>query len=198
MEKMMKDTDILESHIREKRKVVDYDVKSFTVALLTQLYTEGLEENNNKIYIPNYQSTLVWDKEKQSKFVESVILDLPIPFIFTADVPTQRLEIVDGSQRVRTLAAFMANQLCLESLDILNNLTGCYFEDLPVLRQRKFQDSHIRLVIFDNADENARLMMFKHINNLKWQQNFGVQTFKFRFGLNKSKKNEKFYPRISQ
>ncbi len=129
----MKDTDILESHIREKRKVVDYDVKSFTVALLTQLYTEGLEENNNKIYIPNYQSTLVWDKEKQSKFVESVILDLPIPFIFTADVPTQRLD----------------------------------FEDLPVLRQRKFQDSHIRLVIFDNADENARLMMFKHINNLK-------------------------------
>jgi hypothetical protein len=164
---MMKNTDILESHIREKRKVIDYDIKSFTVALLIQRYIEGLEENNNKIYIPNYQSTLVWDKEKQSKFIESVILDLPIPFIFTADVPTQRLEVVDGSQRIRTLAAFMTNQFCLENLDILNNLTGCYFEDLPLPRQRKFQDSHIRLVIFDHADENARLMMFKHINNLK-------------------------------
>ncbi len=74
---------------------------------------------------------------------------------------------MDGSQRIRTLAAFMANQFCLENLDILNNLTGCYFEDLPLPRQRKFQDSHIRLVIFDHADEKARLMMFKHINNLK-------------------------------
>jgi hypothetical protein len=67
MEKMMKDTDILESHIREKQKIVDYDVKDSTVALLVQRYTQGLEESKNNIYIPDYQGALVWDEEKQSK-----------------------------------------------------------------------------------------------------------------------------------
>jgi len=70
---LMKNVETIELQIREKQKIVDYDIKDSTVALLIQRYTEGV----NKIYIPDYQSALVWDTKRQSKFIESVLLGLP-------------------------------------------------------------------------------------------------------------------------
>ena len=97
-----------EEQIIDKQKIVDFDIKEFTIELLISKYLTGKENDDNDIFIPTYQRNFVWDEERQSKFIESVLLGLPVPYIFSADTDG-RLEIVDGSQRLRTLVSFFQN-----------------------------------------------------------------------------------------
>ena len=156
--------EIAETQILEKQKIVDFDIKEFTIELLISKYTKGKEENDNDIFIPEYQRNFVWDQTRQSKFIESVILGLPIPYIFTAD-SDGRLEIVDGSQRLRTLVAFFQNDLVLRDLEVLTELNGFTHDELTKARQRKLQNSTIRMIsLSDKSDEDVRFMMFERIN----------------------------------
>ena len=93
---MMTSQEKAEAQIVEKQKIVDFDIKEFTIELLTDKYLNRLDEDDNDIYIPEYQRNFVWDQLRQAKFIESVLLGLPIPYIFTADTDG-RLEVVDLS-----------------------------------------------------------------------------------------------------
>lgn len=158
------DKEAAEAQIVEKQKIVDFDIKEFTIELLVSKYLERLEEDDNDIYVPEYQRNFVWEDQRQAKFIESVLLGLPIPYIFTAD-NEGRLEIVDGSQRVRTLARYLSNDLRLQGLEVLTALNGFKFEDLSRSRQRKVQNSTIRMIaLSDKSDEEVRFMMFERIN----------------------------------
>jgi hypothetical protein len=153
-----------EEQIVEKQRIVDFDIKEFTIELLTSKFLKGLENDDNDIYIPSYQRNFVWDPDRQSKFIESVLLGLPIPYIFSADTDG-RLEIVDGSQRLRTLVAFIQGNLILKGLEILDSLNGFRYKDLTRSRQRKFQNSTIRMIaLSDKSDDDVRFMMFERIN----------------------------------
>jgi len=153
-----------EAQILEKQKIVDFDIKEFTIELLISKYLKGKEEGDNDIFIPEYQRKFVWDENRQSKFIESVLLGLPIPYIFTAD-SDGRLEIVDGSQRLRTLVAFFQNNLVLRGLEILEELNGFTYDKLTKGRQRKLENSTIRMIsLSDKSDEDVRFMMFERIN----------------------------------
>jgi len=92
---------------------------------------------------------------------------LPIQYLFVADVPLKegRLEIVDGSQRIRTLAAFSQNKLRLTGLEKLEKLNGFKFEDLPISRQRRFSRHTLRMIeLTEKADEDVRRDIFERIN----------------------------------
>lgn len=159
-----------ESQIREKQKPVDYDTKEYPVEILVQKYVDGHNNDTNELFIPDYQRDLAWDDARQSKFIESVLLGLPIPYIFVADIYDKendlgRLEIVDGTQRVRTLARFINNELTLETLNKLNELDGFKFSDLPIARQRRFKRTTLRMIqLTEKADEEVRRDMFERIN----------------------------------
>ena len=97
----------IDKQIEAEQKPVSFDVREFTVEIYVQKYLDGLEKDDNELYIPDYQREFVWDNKHQSRFIESLILGLPVPFIFAAEIRENgRLEIVDGSQRIRTMAAF--------------------------------------------------------------------------------------------
>lgn len=153
-----------EQQIIKEQKIIDYDVHEYPVEVIVQKYLAGIEDNTNEIFVPTYQRKFVWDTKKQSKFIESVMLGLPIPYIFTAD-QEGRMEVVDGSQRVRTLEAFLSNKLRLEGLKTLDKLNDFTYEDLPLSRQRKLRKRTIRLIeLTDKATWEVRKEMFERIN----------------------------------
>jgi len=161
--------DEAEAEIRDKQKPIDYDSKEYPVEILVQKYTDGLSDDTNELFIPDYQRELVWDDVIQSKFIESVLLGLPIPYIFVADIPGEkneaRLEIIDGVQRIRTLVRFLSNELKLENLEKLKKLNNFRFSDLPLPRQRRFKRTTLRIIeLTDKADEDTRREMFERIN----------------------------------
>jgi hypothetical protein len=106
----------------------------------------------------------VWDDSRQSKLIESITLGLPIPIIFLAENTDGRLEIVDGSQRIRTLAAFMRDELVLEELDKLTELNGLKYSDLLVSRRNKIANTPIRMIVLsESSTEEVRNDLFERI-----------------------------------
>ncbi|MEM7717143.1 MAG: DUF262 domain-containing protein [Cyanobacteria bacterium P01_A01_bin.68] len=165
--------DVAEAEIREKQKPVDYDTKEYPVDILIQMYLDGLDDDTNELFIPDYQREMRWSEDMQSKLIESLLLGLPIPYIFVADVTDEsRLEIIDGTQRIRTLARFINNELRLDGLQKLENLNGFKFDDLPLGRQRRFKRNSVRMIqLTEHADEEIRRDLFERINTGSLQLN---------------------------
>ncbi|MED0686108.1 DUF262 domain-containing protein [Anoxybacillus ayderensis] len=162
---MNKDTQLVEKQIKDEQKTVDYDTREFTIEIMVQKYLDGVDENKNEIFVPDYQREFVWDQERQSKYIESLILGLPIPLMFIAENNDGRFEIVDGSQRIRTLAAFLNNDLELTGLEKLSRLNGWKFSDLEESRKRKFKNLPIRtIVLSEDTTETVKKDMFERIN----------------------------------
>lgn len=148
-----------EQQILEYSRTVKYTVTEYSFEFIVQkLRTE-------RYYVPGYQRELVWTPAKQSKFVESVFMGLPIPFVFFWQDSDGRMEIVDGSQRLRTIRDFMADKFALRDLETIPAANGLRFTDLPMSRQLKFAETPIRVIILDNhTDAVTRTEMFARIN----------------------------------
>jgi len=168
--------ELTEEQIYKLKKSVRYDIRELTIEILVKKYEKGLEydEDNeyidktlfyNVIYVPDYQRDFTWDKLRQSRFIESVILGLPVPLIFVAENKDSAWEIVDGSQRIRTLHAFINNKLILNGLDKINTLNDFSFSDLDKSRQGKLLDTPMRMIVLsEDADDEVKRDMFERIN----------------------------------
>jgi hypothetical protein len=137
--------ELADKQIQKERKAIDYDTREPLVEGLVQKFirpynSKDLTDSSRDIYLPGYQRKFIWSIERQSKFIESVLLGLPLPFMFLADMQDGRLEVVDGSQRIQTLDSFLSNKLILEKLKRLNTLNGFTFDDLPLSQQRRFKN----------------------------------------------------------
>ena len=156
----------IEAQIKDEQRSIEYDIRDFPIEYQVSKYLKGADTDSNEIYVPDYQREFIWDDARQSKFIESIMLGLPIPLIFVAEIEsTGRLEIVDGSQRIRTLAAFLNDELELRYLEILKKLNGIKFSDLKPSRQRIFRNTSMRMIVLSSkADEKVRNDMFGRIN----------------------------------
>ncbi|MER5745977.1 DUF262 domain-containing protein [Streptomyces sp. NPDC002225] len=151
--------DAAEKQIVDQSKRIDFYITEYSVEILANKMQSG------EYVVPDYQREFTWEHERKSKFIESLIMGLPIPFIFFWEMEDGKLEIVDGSQRLRTIEAFLLKDYRLGELDQLSNVSYFTFEDLPESRQRKIRNRSIRgIVLNEHADEVARLDMFERIN----------------------------------
>lgn len=156
----------IEAEIEEHQKYVRYDIREFTIEYYADKYLTGVDDDKNELYVPEYQREFIWDDKRQSRFVESLILGLPVPLIFVAEIEKDgRFEIVDGSQRIRTLAAYINNQLEIRGLKVLTELNGLTFSQLSTARQRKFKNISMRMIVLSaQASSEIRNEMFDRIN----------------------------------
>lgn len=155
----------IEIQIKELKKEVSFDTRDFTIEIIVQKYNKGLDQDTNEIFVPDYQRDFVWDEERQSKMIESIVLGLPIPSIFVAEDINGRLEIVDGSQRIRTLSAFVNEDLVLSDLSKITSLNGKRFSELDESRKRKFNNTAISMIVLsEDTSPEMRNDLFERIN----------------------------------
>ena len=141
------------------QRQVDYDTKDYTLELLLDKFEKG------DFFIPTYQRQFVWKQKNRSLFIESVLLGLPIPFMFFAGCEDGRLEIIDGAQRIQTLATFVQGSLNLAALPKLSALEGFGFSDLSTATRRKFLNRTFRVVVLDETTTpDIRQDLFNRIN----------------------------------
>ncbi len=147
-------------------------------------FNELLDMYNNKelIISPDYQRMFRWSEEKQSMFIESLILEMPIPPIFVIEIEDGIYELIDGLQRISTYLHFRYNdiedelrkdfcsekinsQLLLTGCDIIKELNDYTFDNLPRPIQLKLKRNFIRIeVLRKETDVNIRYHMFKRLN----------------------------------
>lgn len=117
-----------ELQIVEQSKRIEFYLTEYSVELLAS------KMHSNEFVIPAYQRDDTWEPARKSRFIESLLMGLPIPFLFFWESPeTGKLEIVDGSQRLRTIDQFILGDLILGELDTLSELEGMRFRDFRLL-----------------------------------------------------------------
>lgn len=179
--------EMAEEQILKNLRDVRYIVREYPTEVVVQKYLKGRSVDQNEIYVPDYQRDLVWPERNQSRFIESLLIGLPVPFLFVADVSAEedpekagRLEIVDGVQRIRTLARFMTGDLTLSNLDRLSLLNGFTYFDLHPSRQRRFGRATLRLIeLTETVTEDVRREMFDRINS----GSVGLEAVEVRRGM---------------
>lgn len=156
----------IEDQIGQEQQYVKYDIREFTIEYYVNKYSNGVEQDKNELYVPEYQREFIWTDSRQSRFIESLLLGLPVPLIFVAENKDDgRFEIVDGSQRIRTLDAYVNDKLMLTGLKKLVSLNNTTFSQLRMARQRKFKNISMRMIVLnDQTTPEIRNEMFDRIN----------------------------------
>jgi hypothetical protein len=160
----------LKAQLEDRQKISDFNIREYPVEVITEKFLTDLKDEDvlgGELYIPDYQREMAWTETNQSRFIESILMYLPIPYIFVADSGSEGyLEIVDGSQRVRTLARFVTNQLQLKGLEILTEFNDLYISQLPSGIKRRFMRQTIRLIELTNKmDDEGKRHMFDRLNS---------------------------------
>lgn len=149
-----------EAQIKEKRKNIDYDTRDYSIDYLMEKF------RTDEFYIPDeYQRQYIWDEVKKVRLIESILLGLPIPFMFFSDSEDGRCEIIDGAQRTQALEEFTSNELTLSELKKLTELNGFKYKDIPDYFQKKFIKTNLRVIILtDETTIDTRQEIFNRIN----------------------------------
>jgi Protein of unknown function DUF262 len=132
-----------EKPIREpKPRISDEDINSkyakrelriVTEANREQLpnFVEALKRPNWMDLRPFYQRRPRWEKVRQSKLIESFIMNIPVPPLFVYESDLAKYEVMDGQQRITALLDFYTNKLTLQGLEQWPELNGRRYDDLP-------------------------------------------------------------------
>ncbi|XWK88512.1 MAG: DUF262 domain-containing protein [Phormidium sp.] len=78
---------------------------------------------------PFYQRRLRWDEKKQSRLIESFLINIPVPPIILFEKEYNFYEVMDGQQRITAIRDFYENKLRLTGLELWSELNGrTYYE----------------------------------------------------------------------
>ncbi len=151
-----------ETAITMVSRQVKFSIAEYPISIYVSRFEN---DETGRFFVPKYQRNLAWRPQQQSEFIESLLVGLPIPFLFFYQTSDGRMEIVDGSQRMRAMRAFLKEELRLTDLTLLPELNGFSFDDLPEDRRNKLEDVTIRTIVLDTStDASTRAEMFARIN----------------------------------
>ncbi len=96
---------------------------------------------------PDYQRNYLWDNKKASLLIESILLNIPIPVIYVAENDQSQWNVIDGLQRLYSLFRFYNNDFKLTKLEVLSELNGLTYFNLPPKAQRMLSNGMFRVVV---------------------------------------------------
>lgn len=137
--------------------------KIFKQHLKIETYSQSIDSlysprlKNRIDYKPYYQRNYVWDNNKATYFIESILIGTEVPPLIFFD-NNKNIEIIDGRQRFETILRFMDNQFSLSSkgLKILRQLGKKTFSELAKTDNEildNFLDAKIRIINFTLVNE---------------------------------------------
>lgn len=132
---------------KEKLKI-DNIVKKVSSIFLNQRYAGKID------YKPYFQRNYVWDEEKATYFIESILLGTEIPPLVLFQTKDKN-EVIDGRQRYETIKRFLEDKLVLKGkgLHSLKMLAGKKYSQLDEDTRELFEDTRIRILQFNVVDE---------------------------------------------
>ncbi|AUC08305.2 DUF262 domain-containing protein [Acinetobacter lwoffii] len=102
-------TEGIEIKLPERLASLDKELESVRSSFRTQKMSMSIGElcslfkKEDLILNPNFQRVFRWNKEQQSRLIESILLGIPLPPIFVAQQKNGKWSVVDGLQRLSTI-----------------------------------------------------------------------------------------------
>jgi hypothetical protein len=161
----------LQQIIEDKIGQVRTDALDLSYGEIMSLHSADPKE---LIIDPDFQRYFRWTDEQQSRLIESILLELPVPQIFVIETQHGVLELIDGLQRVSTVMHFAQPELLpppnnkplvLAGCDLVKELNGLTFDKLPLGLRLRLKRSSVRAcVIKRQSTSTLRYSMFKRLN----------------------------------
>lgn len=105
------------------------------------------KKEQKKIVVPEFQRNQVWKQQQKSRFIESLILNIPVPPFYISQDLEGNMIIVDGLQRSTAIFEFFINEYKLVGLEALPDLNDKYFLDLDKELRARIEDRDLLLYI---------------------------------------------------
>jgi len=125
-----------------------------------------MQGDNPKIILEvPFQRQYVWNDDKASKLIESIIMNVPIPPIYFAEEENGKWLVVDGLQRLNSLLRYFQNEYGLKKLEILKDLELMKFKDLPPKSKSLISNGQLRVnVIKKDSHPDIKYDIFMRLN----------------------------------
>jgi len=121
--------------------------------------------DNELLGVPEIQREYVWDNGRASRLIESLILNIPIPPLYFAETKDVRFEVIDGHQRVKSIARYLKNEYALSGLHVLAEYRGNRFHQLPEREQRFLRTRSLRVVVITHdSHPSMKFEVFERLN----------------------------------
>ena len=141
----VEDETLLEQPSDTRFSITSYGADYTVDTLITRL-------KNDAFFVPKFQRRFVWSQRHASRFIESLLMGLPVPGIFLyRETPTNRHLVVDGQQRLRTLQYFYSGVFLEKKFRLIgvrSEWENKTYTDLSASEQLKLDDSIIHATIF--------------------------------------------------
>jgi hypothetical protein len=127
-----------------------------------------LKADNKKLILdPDFQRKYKWDKEgwvRASKFIESCLMRIPLPSCYFAEDQDGKHIVIDGVQRITTIAKFMNNEFSLEGLTTFKELEGKKFSEIGAYRE-ELEATTIRCIVLRKENDQSLVReIFSRLN----------------------------------
>jgi len=162
------DANKLEQEIEQQRNSLSTDRLDMSFGEIISMY-----EREEIIIDPAFQRLFRWDIDQQSRFIESLLLGIPIPPIFVAEDEEGKWELVDGLQRISTILSFFGilktipekNNWVLEEGERVESLEGFSIKTLPSKFKLNLKRATCRVEIIRwNSNYDMRFELFNRLN----------------------------------
>lgn len=164
--------DNLEDDSSEEVLPFRYSITSYGADYTVDGLVKRIGDGN--IYVPTFQRGFVWTLQQASRFVESLLLGLPVPGIFLSkERGTQKLLVIDGQQRLSTLkdfysGVFRKTRKEFALISVQKKFEGLTYKTLPDEDRRLLDDSILHATIIKqdepSNDESSIYYIFERIN----------------------------------
>ena len=122
---------------------------------------------------PDFQREHMWSNLRKSRLIESLLLRIPIPAFYVAADNEDRWKVVDGIQRISSIAGYIGNGFPLQNLEYLGDFEGKRYENLPRAMQRRIRETELVVnVISPNTPIEVMFNIFLRINTGGVRLNF--------------------------
>jgi hypothetical protein len=160
------DNDINEKYIKGDVRIVTEQAR-YPLPQIAEIVESDKYELN-----PIFQRRPRWSTEKQSRLIESLIMNVPIPPIFLYEYSFAKYEVMDGLQRLTAIHDFYRDKFALEGLEEWPELIGRKYSELPEQIKAGIDRRYISSVILlqetaKSIEEAQRLkqLVFERINS---------------------------------
>jgi hypothetical protein len=132
----------------------------FIVGSLEEQITDG-----QLILQDDYQRRQIWDVKKSSRLIESLLLNVPIPVCYFAELDDGSYSVIDGQQRLTAVAKFLSNLYPLSGLRVRPELNKKRFAELEKADQRLIKTRAIRCIVIQRESHpDIRFDVFERLN----------------------------------
>jgi len=128
--------------------------------------------NDQAYEVEAFQRKFVWSKVQCDRFIESLLLGLPVPGIFLVQQSDKSLLVLDGQQRLRTLAAFYAGLFSKREFSLENvqdQFKGLTYAGMEEEQRRTLDDAIIHATVIKKTQESQDLSsiytLFERLNS---------------------------------